>query len=113
MKKAKLRVIRKKNAMGWLGEGIKEERKHGWVAEGLLESNLQFNHVFKLTFWVFVAPRSRGYGDATETYIRRAMVPSRMYAKHQYNTIHGSECGNTWCYTFQHKIVQVLGHHRL
>ena len=36
-----------------------------------------------------------GYGDATATYIRRAMVSSRMYAKHQYNTTHVSECGNT------------------
>jgi len=51
--------------------------------------------------------------DATATYIRKAMVPSRMYAKHQYITIQGSECENTWCYTFQHKIVQVLSHHRL
>ena len=31
-------------------------------------------------------PDPGGYGDATATYIRRAMVPSRMYAKHQYNT---------------------------
>ena len=60
-----------------------------------------------------VAPRSDGYGDATATYIRRAMLPSRMYAKHQYNTIQGSECENTWYYTFQYKIVQVLIHHRL
>ena len=45
-------------------------------------------------------------------YIRRAMVPSRMYAKHQYNTIHGSECENTLYYTFQHKMVQVLSHHK-
>jgi len=44
--------------------------------------------------FITVAPRSGGYGDATATYIRRAMVPSRMYAKHQYNTIQGSECGN-------------------
>jgi len=54
--------------------------------------------------WVFyrenMAPRSDGYGDATATYIRMAMVPSGMYAKHQYNTIQGSKCGNTWCYTF-------------
>ena len=32
-----------------------------------------------------VAPRSHGYGDTTATYIRRAIVPSRMYAKHQNN----------------------------
>ena len=41
-----------------------------------------------------------------------AMVSLRMYAKHQHNTIQGSECENMWCYTFQHKIVQVLSHHK-
>ena len=30
-------------------------------------------------------PDPGGYGNATATYIRRAMVPSCMYAKHQYN----------------------------
>ena len=33
-----------------------------------------------------VAPRSHGYGGTTVTYIRRAIVPLCMYAKHQYNT---------------------------
>ena len=32
-----------------------------------------------------VTPRSHGYGDVTATYIRRSEVPSRIYAKHQYN----------------------------
>jgi len=32
-----------------------------------------------------VAPWSHGYGDTTATYIHRAIVPSCMYAKHQYN----------------------------
>ena len=31
---------------------------------------------------IFVMPRSRGYGDATATYIRRLEIPSRIYAKH-------------------------------
>jgi len=61
--------------------------------------------VLSLLIKLSVAPRSGGYGDATVTYIRRALVPSRMYAKHQYKTKQRSECGNTWCYTFQHKIV--------
>jgi len=29
-----------------------------------------------------VVPRSRGYGDATVTYIRRSEIPLRIYAKH-------------------------------
>ena len=29
-----------------------------------------------------VTPRSLGYGDVTETYIRRSEIPSRIYAKH-------------------------------
>jgi len=33
-----------------------------------------------------IAPRSHGYEDTTVIYIRRAMVPLRMYAKYQYNT---------------------------
>ena len=40
-----------------------------------------------------VAPRSRGYGDATATYIRRSEILSRIYAKHQYRQ--ESECGST------------------
>ena len=39
-----------------------------------------------------MAPRSRGYGDATATYIRRSEIPSRIYAKHQYRQ--ESECGS-------------------
>ena len=31
-----------------------------------------------------MAPRSRRYGDATATYIRRSELPLRIYAKHQY-----------------------------
>ena len=46
----------------------------------------------KLTqFIILVAPRSHGYGDTTATYIRRAMVPSRMYVS--IDTIQESECG--------------------
>ena len=33
-----------------------------------------------------IAARSYGYGDTTATYICRALVPSRMYSKNQYNT---------------------------
>ena len=31
-----------------------------------------------------VTPRAGGYRDTTVTYIRRAKIPSHMYAKHQY-----------------------------
>jgi len=31
-----------------------------------------------------VSPRSHGHGDITATYIRRAKIPSYIYAKHQY-----------------------------
>ena len=31
-----------------------------------------------------VTPRSGGYGDVTATYLRRAKIPSHIYAKHQY-----------------------------
>ena len=30
-----------------------------------------------------VSPRSHGHGDITATYIRRAKIPSYIYAKHQ------------------------------
>jgi len=40
-----------------------------------------------------VTPRSRGYGDVTATYIRRAEISSHIYAKHQY--MQESECGST------------------
>ena len=40
-----------------------------------------------------VTPRSGGYGNVTETYIRRSKIPSRIYAKHQYRQ--ESECGST------------------
>ena len=40
-----------------------------------------------------MAPRSRGYGDVTVTYIRRSKIPSRIYAKYQYK--HESEYGST------------------
>ena len=40
-----------------------------------------------------MAPRSRWYGDATVTYIRRSEIPSRIYAKHQYKQ--ESEYGST------------------
>ena len=30
-------------------------------------------------------PRIPGYEDVTATYIRRSEIPSRIYAKHQYN----------------------------
>jgi len=36
------------------------------------------------------------------------MAPSRMYAKHPYNTTHVPECGNTWYYTFQHNLYKYL-----
>ena len=32
---------------------------------------------------MYVAPRSREYGDVTATYIRRSEIPSRIYVKHQ------------------------------
>jgi len=38
------------------------------------------------SFINYVATQSHGYRDTTATYIRRAMVPSHMYAKHQNNT---------------------------
>ena len=31
-----------------------------------------------------VTPRSHGFGDVIVTYIYRAKIPSRIYAKHQY-----------------------------
>ena len=40
-----------------------------------------------------MAPRSRGYGDVTATYIRRSKIPSRIYAKHQY--MQETECEST------------------
>ena len=40
-----------------------------------------------------MAPRSRGYGDVTATYIRRSEIPSCIYAKHQY--MQESECRST------------------
>jgi len=40
-----------------------------------------------------VAPRSRGYGDVTVTYMRMVEGPSHIYAKHQYRQ--ESECGST------------------
>jgi len=80
-----------------------------WTFSFWVRIFLSSNFLFVLCV---VAPRSGVYGDATATYIRRVMVPSCMYAKHQYNTIKGLECWNTWCYTFQHKIVQVLSHHK-
>ena len=40
-----------------------------------------------------MAPRSRGYRDATAMFIRRSEIPSRIYAKHQYRQ--ESECGST------------------
>ena len=39
-----------------------------------------------------VTPRSHGYGDVTATYIRRAEIPSHIYAKDQY--MQESECGS-------------------
>ena len=45
-----------------------------------------------------VTPQPHGYGHATVTYIRRAKIPSHMYAKHQY--MQKSEYESMWCYTF-------------
>ena len=65
-----------------------------------------------IAFKATVAPRSGGYGDVTVTYIRRAMVPSRMYAKHQYNTIMDQSAKIRGVIHSNTK-VQVLSHHRL
>jgi len=80
---------------------------------GILSSGIRVMPKISRVWVIFCGALLPQNGDATATYIRMVMVPSRMYAKHQYNTIQGSECGNTWCYIFQYKIVQVLSHHRL
>jgi len=38
-----------------------------------------------------VTPRFHGYGDVTATYIRKSEVPSRIYAKHQYDKNQSTE----------------------
>ena len=55
-----------------------------------------------------VTPRSGGYGDATATYIRRSEIPSRIYAKHQYNKNQSTEVRGICLYTFQHKDYKVI-----
>ena len=51
----------------------------------LLICRLGVLKMWELRFWYhLVTPRFRGYGDVTATYIRRADIPSHIYAKHQY-----------------------------
>jgi len=59
----------------------------------------------------YVSPRSIGYRDVTVTYIRRAKIPSRMYAKHQYKQ--ELKCGKDSDNIHSNNTVQLHRHHRL
>ena len=57
-----------------------------------------------------ITPRSYGYGDVTASYIRRAEMPSRIYAKHQYRQ--ESEYESTVIIYISAIIAQVYSYHR-
>ena len=59
---------------------------------------------------ISVMSRSHGYGDVTATYIRRAEIPSHIYAKHQYR--HESEYGSTVVIYIPVIITQIHSYHR-
>jgi len=50
----------------------------------LVDASRRLSHVYLLSTRNVVTPRSRGYGDATVTYICRAKILSHIYAKPQY-----------------------------
>ena len=81
------RVAHKSTVIERLQE-IKKKTSHNHSLQYLQVFTIHHTHPnYNASLFIektIVASRSHGYGDTTTTYICRAMVPSRMYAKHQY-----------------------------